>query len=103
MLEQVVAENLRVSREWPRYRAAQPRQLHLPAGESLMGLEFFLDTFLLALYSDGFAHLWDLKQANFVPCATVTLGSKQWSSYTVNLDAIQRTVTLAITREPPYA
>ncbi|KAJ3564986.1 hypothetical protein NP233_g7932 [Leucocoprinus birnbaumii] len=65
-LEHAVLATYRVARAWPQPRPTpfkvQPRQ-----GDMLLGLEMFLDRWLLVVYAEGSVYLWDTVSDQMAP------------------------------------
>lgn len=104
-LEAIVIRNRRIQLNWTLPRSLSPHELRPPSGKILLGLELFLDRWLLGVYSDGFVHLWDTlfipvsdSSASFLPCATLSLGHKDWTSYAAIVDSQHATLILVLTR-----
>ncbi|KAJ7574348.1 hypothetical protein C8J56DRAFT_470300 [Mycena floridula] len=101
--EQLFVALERIHRLWLLPRTSSPEPLQRPSGKSLIGLQLLLDKWLLAFYSDGFVHLWDLDNEVLDPCATLSLeeGSRSLSSYAAAMDPIYDKILLAFTEDTP--
>ena len=63
-LQETVLNNERIRHHWLRYRIKQPRMIVPPfGGGTILGLELFLDKWLLAIYAEGHISLWNTHEA----------------------------------------
>ncbi|KAG7093454.1 hypothetical protein E1B28_007131 [Marasmius oreades] len=62
----------------------------------LLGLEVFLDRWVLAIYADGFLNVWDLEGEGQSRWANTTIHPDQCASYTSTFDTTSLRVTLAV-------
>lgn len=112
-LEALVRATQRTAGFWSLERPRKPFYLEEKTGNTLLGLQIFLDRWLLVVYSEGIIHLWDIlggsdpgrgskigSEPKKLP--TLDLGSKRWTSYTACLDSSKQKIFLAFTRALPY-
>lgn len=106
VLESAVTSTYRVAQSWMLPRQTHPIKLVPKLGDSLLGLQVFLDRWLLSIYSDGLVHLWDIgdkgRHTNLggeagALCGTLYLQSNKWTSFFASLDAQGTSVVLAMT------
>ncbi|KAJ7663899.1 hypothetical protein DFH06DRAFT_335805 [Mycena polygramma] len=87
-LESIVLSAIRASDSWLLPRKIKPI-LNPAHGQSILGLNIFLDTWLLIVYADGLIYLWDIREE--APrrgyCDTLDLRDPgiRWTSYNVSL------------------
>ncbi|KAJ6580857.1 hypothetical protein B0H19DRAFT_1060565 [Mycena capillaripes] len=87
-LESIVVSALRAADSWELPRKLKP-VLKPSHGQSILGLNIFLDTWLLIVYVDGLVYLWDIRES--APrqgyCDTLDLREPgmRWSSYIASL------------------
>lgn len=105
-VESVAITTQRIAKSWPAPRPEAPRKLQPKSGEVLLGIELYLDKWLLSVYSDGLVYLWDVANSSIVNpgvrCASLDLGSRGWTSYVSSLDASNTSIFLAVTRSQGY-
>ncbi|KAH0582474.1 hypothetical protein H2248_010418 [Termitomyces sp. 'cryptogamus'] len=108
-IESAVIHACRSTRTWPRQRMRQPIQLHKQNSDSrsLLFMELYLDRWLLYAYTEGQVYLWDINPSNLPldgrglaprQCASLDLGSRNWTSLAASLDASNECIIIALTR-----
>ena len=99
----------RVAYLWPRLRTSElvklPR-VHL--GVTMMGMQLFLERWLLVVYSEGAIYVYDTKSTESEEAASggvlrarVDLQGGLWSSYVASLDSSGEKIVVAIARSVP--
>jgi hypothetical protein len=98
-LQETVLNNERIRHRWLRHRIKQPRMINPPlkGGGTILGLELFLDKWLLVIYAEGHISLWDAYEAKME--ARKDLVRLNSSSASL-IDG--KTVVIALTRENGY-
>ncbi|KAF8880185.1 hypothetical protein BD779DRAFT_1549874, partial [Infundibulicybe gibba] len=100
-VETIVRSACRVAHQWPLPRSRTPVRPFGASGRSLMGLQIFLDKWLLAVYSEGYAYVWHIDSPTTAKeWVTVNMEYDNWSSYDACLENImgQNSLVLAVTR-----
>ncbi|KAE9390461.1 hypothetical protein BT96DRAFT_1024562 [Gymnopus androsaceus JB14] len=88
-LEALVISNELVDALWLVRRQTAPVKLNEKRGELLIGLQVFLDRWILAIYSDGFINLWDMEtpgEEGLERWSCVQICSDKATSYQAALD-----------------
>lgn len=88
-----------IANAWPLPRKSNAVKLLPKSSESsILGLQVFLDRWLLSVYSEGLLYLWDLKyKKTGIRCASLDLGSKRWTSFTAALEPGRTAIMIAVT------
>ncbi|KAF8880186.1 hypothetical protein BD779DRAFT_1549880 [Infundibulicybe gibba] len=100
-VETIVRSASHVAHWWPLPRSRTPARLFGASRGSLMGLQIFLDKWLLAVYSEGYACVWHIDSPTTAKeWVTVTMEYINWSSYDACLGGImdQNSIVLAVTQ-----
>lgn len=74
-------------------------------GEVILGLELFLDRWLISIYADGLVYLWDT-DADITSlldslCAVLHRNTDHWSSFAASIQDSGDSIILALASEPP--
>jgi hypothetical protein len=117
VVESVVTSAQRAADAWPRPRSGVPTKINRESvGTTLMGLQIFLDRWLVALYFEGAVYLYDTHAARsssdgdikkHTTCQPVVLRcslfleASPWTSYSLQLDSSCKTLFLALSRSTP--
>jgi hypothetical protein len=117
VLESIVRQGQRVADGWARPRNAIPQKIKQNGNYlTLMGLEIFLDRWLLVIYSEGAAYLYDLKptpaptanphdeknhQAPAVLRSSLDLRLGIWDSYAISFDFMANKLFFGLARSVP--
>lgn len=96
-LEALVISNELVEALWLVPRQSAPVQLSKKHGELLIGLEIFLDRWILAIYADGFINIWDIHETN-TRWGCVHTGNDKTTSYQAALDDSEEKLLIVITK-----
>ncbi|TFK39490.1 hypothetical protein BDQ12DRAFT_712178 [Crucibulum laeve] len=111
-LESSVRSAHRISQLWPTRRLENPYKLSSKMALNLLGMQVFLDRWLLVVYSEGIIRLRDMSlyppsRLSLYPWgsehndAVLSLGSPRWTSYTATLNRSKSNIILAITQALP--
>lgn len=99
-LESIVVSATRAFECWLLPREIGKPILHPASARSIKGLKIFLDTWLLIVYEDGFAYLWDIREhaprRGFYASLDLREPGVQWMSYAASLDPENENIILAM-------
>ncbi|KIK05039.1 hypothetical protein K443DRAFT_675504 [Laccaria amethystina LaAM-08-1] len=110
-LERSVRSSNRIAYLWPRLRTSELVKLsRVHLGVTMMGMQLFLERWLLVVYSEGAIYVFDTKSTESEGAASggvlrarVDLQGGLWSSYVASLDSSGEKIVVAIARSvPPY-
>ncbi|KAL0572426.1 hypothetical protein V5O48_009544 [Marasmius crinis-equi] len=87
-VEDIVVMNSLIDDLWSLPRETELRKLEPKRGECLLGLEVFLDRWVLAVYADGYLNIWDLAQEDGTGCrwAYTRMVREKCTSYVASFD-----------------
>ncbi|KAF9461478.1 hypothetical protein BDZ94DRAFT_1263433 [Collybia nuda] len=98
-IERSVRSANSIANAWLLPRKTSAVKLHPKSAESsLLGLQVFLDKWLLSVYSEGLLYLWDLRVSqSAIRCASLDLGSERWTSFAAALEHDLNVIMIAMT------
>jgi hypothetical protein len=117
VIESTVTSAQRTADAWPQHRSSIPTKIKREAvGATLMGLNVFLDRWLVVLYFEGAVYLYDTHAAGQSSNSSITkhtrrrpivlrsslfIETSRWTSYSLQLDCSCKSLFLALSRSAP--
>ena len=113
VIESTVISAQRTADAWPKPRSGVPTKINREAvGATLMGLDIFLDRWLVVLYFEGAIYLYDthgtgqsnnsgINRRPVVLRSSLSTEASLWTSYTLQLDCSCKSLFIALSRSTP--